>query len=1471
MAEFALGVAELGTEVSLEGLSKGIKDAEGEAQSGFSRIGDIIGGALKTGVMAAGAGLVAAIGGIVKGVASNAEFERFETQFGVLLGNTEKAKQRLDELAQFGATTPFELPELVKADKVLTAFGLHAEDTAKRFGVSGEQILTTIGDVAAGTGVSFEELSITFGKFASGATGEAIARFQELGIATREEMAGWGLEFSKSGQLLTPAREAFTILEAHVRDKFGGMMAAQSGTFEGMLSNLQDWAGATLRTVSKPIFEPLKGALKSLLETLNSPAVQQGIQNIAGGIAKLVQNAITGGKVLVELGKQAYAWGANIAGQFARGIMQAAAPVIQALQYIGSIIRSWLQPGSPPKLLPQLDEWGAGAATAYMDGWKDADFSAFRSLSSAIEQELKTLVDLGQLSEVDVAPTLARSQEQLARAISTVTQGGEIQDDMWNDLIGAMGPAGPQVANLVRSYFDLERATQQVEQAQRELTEVTERYDAALRPLNDQLQGIRDRKREIQDMQRVQELQEQLASGELSEADAELARLEIAEIQAEQQIDSVERERDAAVEAAQAKVDAAEQAQQAAQAQVQVQQGLLDQGQATNQLLIGQGELLDRLAKAAETAAKGAAGGAAALGAALPALDIPEVDPEAIAAPFTEVADQVAETQARINGMVQSVSERLQPLLTAFDTVKQHLTDILAVVSGVVAGFAAFSILSAVVPVILSFGASLEAAGGILGLIVALLGGPVTIAIGAAAAMIGLFTAAWVGNWGDIQGVMAGVVAQIMPMLETFWQKVQLAAQNLMPAWDALGVTIGKLSPIFTAVAAVVGTVVVALVGAIGDMLPGAAMLLNGALTAVMGVVNLVADVVVGLVTLIGQLLTGQWAAAWETAKTLVSNVVLDILQVIGGLIQGVFGLIGGLVGGVIGFFRNLYEVIVGHSIIPDLVDGIIAWIEKLPGTVLGLIAGLVSNAVAKFEQLASQIAGVLETIASVFGTKLQEVTATWSRVFEQLPGIITNLRDRFLTAGRAIIDGVIAGVQAAAGALMSALSNIAGDALQAAKDALGIQSPSRVFAEVGDQVIAGWLEGMESSFPDLLSSFAAMGEELADLAKKIKDTISDTMADIFEGGADLIEQRTKNREFVASLGKDVAKAREKNTADIAKTEAALADAREQEAERQVKLQGQIADKQKALQKELSLAAEKQDLEKIADLQKDLADLERDRATPSERVTELENELALLRQQSAELAERERQMESFRQRQSILLQQAEKVAAQLFKDDPVQQANFFQLRSKQLQDIAKLEEDWFAARTQAERDQIEATIRDKQKQHELELAAFMQRAQQENVTFGDLQKQYEDLIAKRDDLTTKRTDKQTQLAKEKDARRRAEIEREIADLDQQIAGTNALIDEMQQILDPLAGIVTNPPVTTPGLLSGGAGLAYPILPGMQGMAAGQMAGAAGGASAAYTVVLRLEDERSSLFKDIIRATVKEEMAEAGWRGDTRKR
>lgn len=264
------------------GLDEGAKKAEGI-------VGRVTGGLGKLGLAGLGLGVIKSgiegIAGAAQGlIAGNAEFERYETQLGTLMGSADAAKERLAELAEFGAKTPFELPEIARAEKVLLGFGLAGQKALDLTGRSAADLRTVIGDVAAGTGVAFEEVALTFGKFSSGATGEAIARLQELGVVTKEQMAEMGIQFSKSGELLSPLPEAFKVATDIAAEKFGGGMDALSNTFEGKLSTLSDTWGELKRTVAAPLFDVLKSALDALQPALVSVTAWLG-ENLPGAIA----------------------------------------------------------------------------------------------------------------------------------------------------------------------------------------------------------------------------------------------------------------------------------------------------------------------------------------------------------------------------------------------------------------------------------------------------------------------------------------------------------------------------------------------------------------------------------------------------------------------------------------------------------------------------------------------------------------------------------------------------------------------------------------------------------------------------------------------------------------------------------------------------------------------------------------------------------------------------------------------------------------------------------------------------------------------------------------------------------------------------------------------------------------------------------------------------------------------------------
>lgn len=86
-----------------------------------------------------------------------------------------------------------------------------------------------------------------------------------------------------------------------------------------------------------------------------------------------------------------------------------------------------------------------------------------------------------------------------------------------------------------------------------------------------------------------------------------------------------------------------------------------------------------------------------------------------------------------------------------------------------------------------------------------------------------------------------------------------------------------------------------------------------------------------------------------------------------------------------------------------------------------------------------------------------------------------------FWDIGVAIVNGIVNGVRAGAGYLYSSLKNLAANALSAAKSFLGIQSPSRVFADVvGRNISEGVAAGIDDHAHRAVASVNAMAGQVA-------------------------------------------------------------------------------------------------------------------------------------------------------------------------------------------------------------------------------------------------------------------------------------------------------------------------------------------------------------------------------------------------------
>jgi hypothetical protein len=82
---------------------------------------------------------------------------------------------------------------------------------------------------------------------------------------------------------------------------------------------------------------------------------------------------------------------------------------------------------------------------------------------------------------------------------------------------------------------------------------------------------------------------------------------------------------------------------------------------------------------------------------------------------------------------------------------------------------------------------------------------------------------------------------------------------------------------------------------------------------------------------------------------------------------------------------------------------------------------------------------------------------------------------------GRDVIDGIVRGIRAAAGAVTDFLLGLARDALNAVKSFFGIASPSKVFAGIGEDLGLGLVRGIARITPAVENATKRMSEAAVD------------------------------------------------------------------------------------------------------------------------------------------------------------------------------------------------------------------------------------------------------------------------------------------------------------------------------------------------------------------------------------------------------
>jgi TP901 family phage tail tape measure protein len=209
-----------------------------------------------------------------------------------------------------------------------------------------------------------------------------------------------------------------------------------------------------------------------------------------------------------------------------------------------------------------------------------------------------------------------------------------------------------------------------------------------------------------------------------------------------------------------------------------------------------------------------------------------------------------------------------------------------------------------------------------------------------------------------------------------------------------------KLGVAIAAVVAVIGPVVVG-IGMLISAISTIGSVISGAVSAIGAIIGAIAAIGWPVLVVIGIL--AALYLAWR-------NNWLGIRDFLKPVIDTIVGWISGLVSQIVGFFRWLYDTLLGGSLIPDLVTGMLTWFSNMVTFVTGLWSNLVYSIINFASQILSQILAWLATLYYAFVTSWNTITNTviqaTTNMWKQASGILNSMKENILSILGSVVSG---------------------------------------------------------------------------------------------------------------------------------------------------------------------------------------------------------------------------------------------------------------------------------------------------------------------------------------------------------------------------------------------------------------------------------------------------------------------------------
>ena len=338
-------------------------------------------------------------------------------------------------------------------------------------------------------------------------------------------------------------------------------------------------------------------------------------------------------------------------------------------------------------------------------------------------------------------------------------------------------------------------------------------------------------------------------------------------------------------------------------------------------------------------------------------------------------------------------------------------------------------------------------------------------------------------------GLIANTIGQLGTALAPAFQAIAGPITEIGSLLSGfLGDALTQLSPLLTQVATALGTLLTGALQGILPVLTTVVTALAGPLTQAMTALQPLMPVIAQAFAQLGQALAEGLALALPQITAAFMQLLPVIIQLIPPFLQVVQAVIP-LIPAAFQLAAALLRIVAAVAPLIAALGSVVGKLVELAAKFASWGAQVVSIVVNALSMLVNVVADILGQVTATIAGWIGTAVAKFQEFGSQAISTISSFAGQMVSAGADLVKGLISGIGSMIGSAVAKARELASSVVGAVKGFLNINSPSKVFIDIGEEVGAGFEKGIANGEGAVVSEAKAMATAVFQAFKDVFGT----------------------------------------------------------------------------------------------------------------------------------------------------------------------------------------------------------------------------------------------------------------------------------------------------------------------------------------------------------------------------------------------